>query len=74
MAAGGTAGELDVEIVGLVQNAKYSKVKRAVPPLFFRPYRQDAGLGFLTFYVELEEQRLGETTQAEPSRDESFNR
>ncbi|MFH1573774.1 MAG: ABC transporter permease [Acidobacteriota bacterium] len=43
--------ELDTEIVGLVQNAKYSEVKDAVPPLFFRPYRQDDQVGFLTFYL-----------------------
>jgi predicted permease len=48
---GNREGPLDTEIVGLVQNAKYSEVKRAVPPLFFRPYRQDDKLGFLTFYV-----------------------
>ncbi len=42
---------LDVEIVGLVQNAKYSEVKQDVPPLFFRPYRQQPGVGSLTFYV-----------------------
>ncbi len=46
---GGT--ELDIEIVGFVQNAKYSEVKREVPPLFFLPYRQNEGLGFLSFYV-----------------------
>jgi predicted permease len=43
--------ELDVQIVGLVQNAKYSEVKDEIPPLFFFPYRQDFQLGFLTFYV-----------------------
>jgi predicted permease len=48
---GSRDGPLDTEIVGLVQNAKYSDVKRAVPPLFFRPYRQDDRIGFLTFYV-----------------------
>jgi len=42
---------LDTQIVGLVQNAKYSEVKREVPPLFFRPYRQDDRLGNITFYV-----------------------
>ena len=48
----GNRGEkLDTEIVGLVQNAKYSEVKREVPPLFFRPYRQDDRLGSITFYV-----------------------
>ncbi len=47
---GGT-GALTIEIVGLVQNAKYSDVKREVPPQFFRPSRQDEQLGNLTFYV-----------------------
>jgi predicted permease len=42
---------LDIEIVGLARNAKYSEVKEPVPPLFFRPYRQDDALGFITFYV-----------------------
>jgi predicted permease len=31
--------KLDSEIVGLVQDAKYSDVKRQIPPQFFRPYR-----------------------------------
>lgn len=47
----GSGGNLDIEIVGLVQNAKYSEVKRAIPPQFFLPYRQNEGLGFITFYV-----------------------
>jgi predicted permease len=47
-----SGGKLDVEIVGLVQNAKYSEVKGEVPPQFFRPYRQDSRLGFITFYVK----------------------
>jgi len=47
----GFNGKKDIEIVGLVQNAKYSDVKREVPPQFFRPYRQDKNAGFMTFYV-----------------------
>jgi predicted permease len=47
----GPTGKLDTEIVGLVQNAKYNTVKSEIPALFFRPYRQDDRLGFLTFYV-----------------------
>ena len=43
---------LDIQIVGLVQDAKYSEVKQKTPPLFFRPYRQDERLGFLGFYVK----------------------
>ena len=34
-----------------MQDAKYSEVKQATPPVFFRPYRQDQRLGFITFYV-----------------------
>ena len=49
--SGRTGEALDIEIVGLVQNAKYSEVKREVPPLFFRPYRQDDSVGMMTFYV-----------------------
>ena len=47
----GYQSKLDTEIVGVVQNAKYSDVKDEVPPLFFRPYRQDESIGQLTFYV-----------------------
>ncbi|MBI2223294.1 MAG: ABC transporter permease [Acidobacteria bacterium] len=42
---------LDTEIIGLVQNAKYSEVKGDIPPLFFSPYRQDDSIGQLAFYV-----------------------
>jgi predicted permease len=42
---------LDVEIVGLVRDAKYSGVRDEVPPLFFTPYRQDTTTGVLTFYA-----------------------
>jgi predicted permease len=48
---GNRGAELDTEIIGLVQNAKYHEVKDAVPPLFFRPFRQDDQIGYLTFYV-----------------------
>lgn len=47
----GEGGKLDIEIVGLVQNLKYNEVKRAVPPVFYLPYRQDDNLGSITFYV-----------------------
>ena len=50
MTSGGNK-ELDTEIVGVVQNAKYSSVKRPVPELFFYPYRQDKDLGSINFYV-----------------------
>jgi predicted permease len=47
----GRNSPLDTEIVGFAQNAKYSEVRDAVPPLFFRPYMQDDGVGAMTFYV-----------------------
>jgi predicted permease len=47
----GYTSKLDTVIVGIAQNSKYSEVKRKVPPLFFRPYRQDTGLGSASFYV-----------------------
>jgi predicted permease len=46
----GSGAKLDIEIVGLVQDAKYADVKREVPPQFFLPYRQQEQ-GKLTFYV-----------------------
>jgi predicted permease len=48
---GGGGDELDIEIVGVVQDARYSEVKQAVPPMFFIPYRQVQSLGALSFYV-----------------------
>jgi predicted permease len=47
---GGTS-PLTIEIVGLVQNAKYSEVKQEIPPVFVRPYRQDERTGQMNFYV-----------------------
>jgi len=47
----GSGTKLDIEIVGLVPDMKYSDVKRKIPPQYFMPYRQDKELGFLTFYV-----------------------
>jgi ABC-type antimicrobial peptide transport system permease subunit len=49
--ATGTTDELDIQIVGLVRDAKYSEVKDEVPPLFFRPYRQNENIGAINFYV-----------------------
>jgi len=49
---GGTDKDpFDIEIVGLVRDAKYSRVRDAVPAVFFTPYRQNDRLGGLTFYV-----------------------
>ncbi len=47
----GNAVDLDIEIIGLMADAKYSDVKQPVPAQYFVPYRQDAGVGSLNFYV-----------------------
>ncbi len=46
-----SAAELDLEIVGLVKDAKYSEVKGDIPPVFFVSARQDSTLGEMNFYV-----------------------
>ena len=43
--------KLDIQIVGLVQDAKYSEVKGQIPPIFFLPYAQDDGFGSAAVYV-----------------------
>jgi predicted permease len=43
--------KLDIEIVGLVRDAKYSEVKDEIPPQFFLPYTQRDIRGTMNFYV-----------------------
>lgn len=43
--------ELDIQIVGVVQDAKYADVKDPVPPVFFLSSRQDRNVGSMNFYV-----------------------
>ena len=50
MAQGGD-DSLDIQIVGLIQDMKYSSVKDTIPPVFYLPYRQDPRIGFINFYV-----------------------
>ena len=47
----GSNSPLTMEIVGIVKNAKYSDVKREIPPIFFIPYRQDDTIGQINFYM-----------------------
>jgi predicted permease len=51
MRTGSEPGPLDIEIVGLVQNAKYSQVKNEIPPVFFVPYRQNDQIGAIYYYL-----------------------
>jgi predicted permease len=48
---GGQGNKPDIEIVGLAQDAKYSDVKREVPPQYYLPYKQEERLGYAYFYV-----------------------
>ena len=48
---GGAGTKLDIEIVGIAQDAKYSDVKREAPPQYFLPYRQEERLGYAYFYI-----------------------
>jgi predicted permease len=41
----------DMQIVGVVKDAKYDRVKRNAPAMFIVPYRQDSTVGSLHFYV-----------------------
>jgi len=41
----------DMEIVGLVKDAKYNDVKDDIPPVYFLPWAQDSTIGQLNFYV-----------------------
>jgi predicted permease len=54
------AKELNIEIVGLAKNSKYSEVKSEIHPVVVLPYRQDENLSFANFYVRTQhdEQQL----------------
>jgi len=47
----GSRDTMNIQIVGVVKNAKYSEVKRVIPAIFFTPWRQDSRVGFMNFYV-----------------------
>ncbi len=51
MAREGETTKLDVEIVGVMRDSKYSGVKRKVRATYFIPYRQDDKRGSLYFYA-----------------------
>jgi predicted permease len=51
ISSGGRNEALDVMIVGLARDAKYSDVKDEIPPVFFRPVRQDSTIGAINYYI-----------------------
>jgi len=44
-------GPLNIQIVGVIPDVKYSDVKQAVPPLVYTPWRQETHVGTMNFYV-----------------------
>ncbi len=58
----GYRSTLDMTIVGVVADAKYSEVKQKAPPQFFMPYRQDQEPGGMHVYVRTS----GDVAQAAP--------
>jgi ABC-type antimicrobial peptide transport system permease subunit len=42
---------LNIEIVGLAKDSKYSSVKDKIPPVFVLPYRQTDRVGSLVYYI-----------------------
>jgi predicted permease len=48
----GDTGAFDIEIVGMVADAAYSRVRDPRPPVFFLPYRQDERLASIVFYAK----------------------
>jgi predicted permease len=47
----GTDGPVDAQIVGIVQDAKYSEIKRDAPPQMFLPRTDIPSLGASVFYL-----------------------
>lgn len=47
----GQGGPLDIEIIGVVRDAKYNDVKAPIPAQLFLPRHQSDVLGTLSFYV-----------------------
>jgi predicted permease len=50
----GSGVPLDIEIVGLVRDAKYSDVKEQVPPQYFLSRLQEEEPGYVNFYARTE--------------------
>ena len=42
---------MDIQIVGLIPDIRYSSVKDTIPPVFYRPWRQQSDVGTMNFYV-----------------------
>jgi predicted permease len=47
----GSTGERDIEIVGVIADAKYSDVKTETPPQYLLPWRQNDNIGTMNYYA-----------------------
>jgi predicted permease len=47
----GSTSKLEVEIVGVIKDAKYAGVKQEIPPVYYVPYRQDQSANSMWFYL-----------------------
>jgi predicted permease len=47
----GNKDSLDTQIVGLIQDTHYNNVKDSVISVFYTPWRQDANVTYMNFYV-----------------------
>lgn len=47
----GNKTKLDIEIVGVARDSHYAGVKQKPPKLYYTPWRQDEGIGSISFYV-----------------------
>jgi len=47
----GEGKNLTYQIVGVVKDSRYSRVKQEMRPVYFLPYKQDTTVGYLNFYV-----------------------
>lgn len=41
----------DTRIVGVVRDSHYAGVRQKIPPVFYRPWRQDPRIGDISFYI-----------------------
>jgi putative ABC transport system permease protein len=53
---GGKSVKIDIEIVGVVKDAKHSGVRAEILPTTYRPYRQEAGDRRMAFYTRTTQQ------------------
>jgi predicted permease len=68
----GRGDAVDIEVVGVVKDSHYANVRQTPPPLFYYPWRQDAQIRALYFYVRSElpaKQVIGEIRRVMQSID-----